>query len=164
MHIPLLHTSNSILLAMDARCVLSTRGHQDGTGICNERKGDSARNATWKKAPCERGAAAASPFLGSAIGSTVKHPGDFSNSIFVTENTEYRPASEKAWQSNCGKAKRVLCTCFRRRGGKMELLDLPNFSVLLAGIALCNVYESDPAVKIWAVPYISLCSETFSSF
>ncbi len=53
-----------------AGCGLSTRGHWDGPspGICNERAGDSARDATWRKAPCERAAAA-----GSALAAA---PGD----------------------------------------------------------------------------------------
>ncbi len=70
---------------------LSTRGHWDGPEICNERGGILARDAIWRKAPCERAAAAASPLPGSARGSTVcpvQPAGGPSNSITVTENTD----------------------------------------------------------------------------
>ncbi len=40
--------------------------------------------------------------------------------------------------------------------GKMEVLDLPGFAVLLAGIALHNVYECVHAVKTRPGPYGSL--------
>ncbi len=43
----------------------------------------------------------------------------------------------------------------------MEVFDLPGFCVLLAGIALYNVYEYVPAVKTRPGPYGSLCSEAF---
>jgi hypothetical protein len=56
------------------------------------------------------------------------------------------PASERTWQGNSGGANRVLCTCFL--GGKWQNgSDLPGFGVLLAEIALYNVYERVPAIK-----------------
>ncbi len=77
--------------AMAAGCGLSTSGHWDGPWICNAREGGSARNTTWRKAPCERAAAVASPLSGSARGCTiypVQNSSGFSNSITVTENTD----------------------------------------------------------------------------
>jgi hypothetical protein len=51
---------------MAAGCGLSTRGHWDGSGMCtNEWEGGSARNAAQRKVPCERAAAAVSPFSDS---------------------------------------------------------------------------------------------------
>ncbi len=65
-----------------------------------------------------------------------------------------------AWQGSSWGLKRVLCTCSHRGGdGKMEAFFLPGFGVLLAGIALYNVYECVPAVKTRPGPYGSLCSE-----
>jgi hypothetical protein len=47
-------------------------------------------------------------------------------------------ASDKAWQGNSGRPKRVLCTFCRDGGGKMEVFNLPDFDVLLGGTALHN--------------------------
>jgi hypothetical protein len=133
--------------------------------ICNEIEGGSARDAaTWRKAPCERAAAAASPFSCSARGCSVcsvQIPGGSSNSITVMENTDQSQGSEMARQGNSCGPKRVLCNCFREGGGKMELFDLPGFCVLLAGIALYNFYECVPVVKTRPGPYGLLRSEDF---
>jgi hypothetical protein len=60
------HTATACrVLAMDAGCGLSTRGHQDGPGIFNEWKGVSARNVTWRMVTCEHNASK-SPCLGHA--------------------------------------------------------------------------------------------------
>jgi hypothetical protein len=52
------------VLAMDAGCGSSTRGLWDGPGTCNESLRVAAREAAWRKVPCEH---PASPCLGRAI-------------------------------------------------------------------------------------------------
>ena len=51
-------------LAMDAGCGSSTRGRWDGPGTCNESQRVAAREAAWRKVPCEH---PTSPCLGPAI-------------------------------------------------------------------------------------------------
>jgi hypothetical protein len=46
-------------------------------------------------------------------------------------------------------------------GGKMEVFGLPGFGVLLAGIALYDVYEHVPAFKTRSGPYGSLRRDAF---
>ncbi len=79
------------LLDVVSTTELSTRGRWDGPGICNEKEVGSSRDATWIQAPCERAAAAASPFSCSARGCSVcgvQNPRGSSNSITVMENTD----------------------------------------------------------------------------
>jgi hypothetical protein len=115
------------------RCLLDAVCQLVGIGMvhwCNEREGGSARDATWRKAPCERAAAEASlwPIPDSARDCTVcllqhwLHWGSSSNSITHMENTDERPASEKTWHCNYLGPKRVLCICFREGfQGKTEM-------------------------------------------
>ncbi len=55
---------------MDAGCGSSTRGLWDGPGTCNESLRVAAREAAWRKVPCEH---PASPCLGRAIVGSGRH-------------------------------------------------------------------------------------------
>ncbi len=111
---------------------------------------------------CERAAAVASPlsgFRGCTV-CPVQNPSGSSNSISVTENTDSRPGSETAWQGS-GRGQRGWCEPVFRRGVAKWKGSTCQVLVFLAGIALYDVYESVPAVKIRSGPYGSLCSDAF---
>ncbi len=63
LHISILPATADRVLEMDAGCGSSTRGLWDGPGTCNESIRVAAREAAWRKVPCDP----ASPCLGRAI-------------------------------------------------------------------------------------------------
>jgi hypothetical protein len=96
---------------------LSTRGRWNGPGICNEKEGGLARDATWREAPYESGAHHFRAVLEAALFvlCNIQHdPGGSSNSITVTENTDERPTSERPGRAAAGGQRECYAPVVRR--------------------------------------------------
>ena len=99
-------------LAMDAGCGSSTRGRWDGPGTCNESQRVAAREAAWRKVPCEH---PASPCLGPAIvgsGRAATIPLGSSGSASPILTLGRICGSAASVPLSCGGANTVLNACF----------------------------------------------------
>ncbi len=141
-HFLALQATADRVLAMGAGlgCGSSSRGHWDGPGICNESIGFAAREAAWRKVPCDLDAWPCSfghAFVGS--GRAVTIPLGFSGSASPRRTLGRTCASVASVSLTCRGLKTVQNACFKGLSVKKEVHRPLKIHNIFAAIAACCI-------------------------